>query len=325
MQKRDTSLDIFKGSLVIGMIIAHVIGLLSEDLLSTIFPRYITIFVNCITFSGFAFCFGYVNKLAYLSKDLKSVYKRILLNVGKTYIAYLISGVSNIFLIDQVNLSLWQVLKIALFIEVPKLSEFLITFSLFSLFTFFAFKPIKHLLKNKRVFWLVCGVLLLATFLPPIHSNWGGLFIGTDSFKGFPLLPYLPFFLTGMYFAEYKIIFNKNILIGSLAGTLISITYLLITHTIPTRFPPSLLWIISPLVILYAVYLLSHKIKSEILEFIGRNVLFYLLMSNIILFSLQAASKYRIPLDPIAIYSMLVSLLLILVITFLAKLVSKPN
>lgn len=326
MNNRDSSIDIFKGLLVIGMIFCHII-LLFTNSDQFAFPRYLTLFINCITFSGFVFCFGYAYKVAYLTKGFKNVYRRILSNTAKTYLAYVLSGLFYKLLIEKMEFTLGNFIKIATFQIVPPLSEFLITFSLFSLFTLVAFKPLKMLLANKVVFLIVNIVFLLTTYIPPdfASTNQIGLIIGTYRFASFPLFQYMPLFLLGLYFAEYKIVFNIKFFIGSIICTIIPFLYYINTHVSPMRFPPSILWIIAPMFFLYCVYLLSKHINFKALSFIGRNVLYFLLMSNIMIFSLRGATSFTLYPDPTAIKSLGAAIVLIAFITYMTQINSKYN
>lgn len=83
--KRDSSLDIFKGFLIIGMIFAHIIQFFSNW--SFFLDYYISMYINIITFSGFMFSFGYVSQIAYLKKEFKDVYKNMLMGSLKALVA----------------------------------------------------------------------------------------------------------------------------------------------------------------------------------------------------------------------------------------------
>jgi hypothetical protein len=165
-------------------------------------------------------------------------------------------------------------------------------------------------------------LLLFTTFIPAglTETNLAGLLIGTNKFGSFPLLQYMPLFLLGLYFAEYKIYFDIKLLIGSIICTTIPVSIYVFTQQLPTRFPPSLLWVISPMFFIYCYFLASRHIRSNMVEFIGKNVLFYLLVSNIIMFSFKGGINFSLYPDPMALKSLLTACLLIVLVTYLAKL-----
>lgn len=135
----------------------------------------------------------------------------------------------------------------------------------------------------------------MTTFIPDklITINQIGLLIGTNNFSSFPVIQYSPFYLVGIYFAAYKVKFNKIILIISCAFTLSFVSYLLYTHNLPSRFPPSLFWIIGSAFFLYIYFLVSNFLssyvnKTQFLEILGKNVLLYLILSNIFIFTIHS-------------------------------------
>ena len=61
----------------------------------------------------------------------------------------------------------------------------------------------------------------------------------------------------------------------------------------PSRFPPSLTWILGSMAGVYLLFLFSLGISrtpycGRALQVIGHNVLFYLVASNLVLFAVQA-------------------------------------
>jgi TM2 domain-containing membrane protein YozV len=62
---------------------------------------------------------------------------------------------------------------------------------------------------------------------------------------------------------------------------------------LPNRFAPSLFWIVGSAFFLYIYFLVSNLLaaklkKIELLEKPGKNVLFYLLVSNIFIFAIHS-------------------------------------
>src|SRR5690606_9969435 len=191
---------------------------------------------------------------------------------------------------------------------------------LFKLFIWIADKPF--------VFWGFCLVLLSTTWIDyeQITIPQLGLLMGTTSFPTFPVLQYLPYYMIGMYFANHKVNFQWKYLACSLVGTFLFIFYL-VTHAfhLPERFPPSIYWIVGPTFILYLYYLLSKLLDYYsrglgFLRIMGENVLIYLLLSNIIIFSLSNALGIYFIVGPIK--GLFFCLLLLMVITYLIKLIN---
>ena len=290
---RSSALDIFKGLLVFGMILAHVIQILGDrnNLLLTAISK----FINLISFSGFLFAFGYANYFAYFSKDFQVVKWRMFKTGLKIFIAFYISGIAFRILFEKKAIHLLDILKIILLADIPGYSEFLASFAIITLLALVLFKLIKTILSNKLYFWLLNIFLLLTTFIPyeQITINQIGLLIGTNKFACFPVIQYSPLYLIGIYFARHQIKFNRMALLISSAFTLSFISYLLYTHKLPNRFPPSLFWIVGSALFLYIYFLASNLLaaklkKIELLEKPGQNVLFYLLVSNIFIFAIHS-------------------------------------
>ena len=290
---RSSALDIFKGLLVFGMILAHVIQILGDrnNYLLTAISNYI----NLISFSGFLFAFGYANYFAYFSKDFQVVKWRMFKTGLKLLTAFYISGIAFRILFEKKAIDILDILKIILLADIPGYSEFLASFAIITLLALVLFKLIKTILSNKLYFWLLNIFLLLTTFIPyeQITINQIGLLIGTNKFACFPVIQYSPLYLIGIYFARHQIKFNRMALLISSAFTLSFISYFLYTHKLPNRFPPSLFWIVGSALFLYIYFLgsnlLAAKLKKiELLDKLGKNVLFYLLVSNIFIFAIHS-------------------------------------
>ena len=290
---RDHSIDIFKGLLVIGMVYAHVMQFFSNTHNYPVTGTLIDFF-NIVTFSGFVFSFGYVSQLAYYRKPFNQVYKKMLVTALKTLIAFYISGLFFRLFIDGRTLDWELVLPILILSDIPGWSEFLVSFFFIMLIGLIFFKPLLWVVERKKWFWLICVLFLGTTFIPYelITFNQLGLIIGSTKFASFPVVQYFPFYLLGMYFSKRKITFHWHVLWISFLLTFIFFAYLLIEDGLPSRFPPSILWIIASPAFLYMYYLLSRYLNRmhtfiNPLRFMGRYVLFYLLMSNIMIFALK--------------------------------------
>lgn len=328
IKRRDETIDVMKGMLVFGMIFSHMSGLISNY---SGFPmRHIWLFTGLVTFSGFMFTFGYACQFAYFGKDLKSSYQRMLITALKPLIAFYISGIYWRSFVDK-DFSLRMVLKILILRDIPPFSEFLISYSLIILTSVLLFKPIQKLVAQQRWFWLVFSLLLLTTFIPYqfISISQLGLLIGTDKFPTYPILQYFPIFLLGVYFAKHQVVQSRQVFIFSLSGFVAFIIFYLTQQQSPSRFPPSLLWILASIFLVYSYYLIARKLLqwrkiTDLLITWGRNVLFYLLVSNILIFTFRGVYK-PLALNPFESFGL--TLLMILTVNFLTTIVaaSKPT
>lgn len=302
IKKRDHSIDIWKGLLVIFMVYCHVLQFFSA-------PEYYKMgdivinAANVITFHSFVFCFGMTCYIAYLSKPFDKVWKKMLRTALRCYFAFVISGLAYLVLVGSRIPGKYLIRDLMLLNEIPGWSEFLIAFAFFILMALIFFKAVNKLLENKKLFWIVTLLLFLSGFIPyeQIKFNQVGLLIGTMNFPSFPVLQHMPFFLVGMYVVKYDIKFNWKILIGSFILTSIGIVYILFFNNgkLPERFPPSIFWIILPSFFVYLYYLICKKLDDTPFDFyisrsLGANSLFYLVMSNILIFSLEASRTMSI-------------------------------
>ena len=292
--KREYSIDIFKGLLVIGMILVHIMQFFSDVSVSPSI-KYVMDFGNLVTFSGFVFCFGYAVQLSYLEKDLENVYLKLINNAVKAVCAFYISGIAFKVFIEN-NPITWDTFTGVLILrDMPGWSEFLASFAYFNLITVILFLPFKKLLKNKTQFWLLFFILFLTCFLPyeKITINQIGVLIGTRNFACFPVLQYMPFYLLGMYFKKYNIGFDIRLLVGATALSAVPIYKYITINMLPGRFPPSVGWIIMPMLILYLYYLLTKLLEKYFsllypIIILGQNVLFSLVISNLLIFTLKS-------------------------------------
>lgn len=325
IRTRDLSVDYFKGLLVIGMVYTHFLQFFSdESIFASVY--YSNQFFNLITFSGFVFCFGYVNQLAYYQKSLQSVYRKMLVTGLKTLVAFYLSGLAFQIYVGNQPLT-FETIRPILYLEViPGWSEFLVSFSLIILLGLVLFKGIIWLSNKPALFWTVCLLLLATTFInySLVTIPQLGLLVGTSSFPTFPVIQYLPFYLIGVYFAKHGIGFHWKYLLGSLVGTAIFVFYLVSNNfELPSRFPPSIYWIVGPALILYLYYLLSKVLGRfekglGLLRMMGENVLLYLLLSNIFIFSLDNALGIYFMVGPWK--GLFCTFILLLVITYLIRL-----
>jgi len=327
-KQRDETIDILKGILVFGMILSHVSGLISNH---HDFPiKTVWLLTGLVTFSGFLFCFGYACQLAYFSKDFANSAHRMAVTALKPLIAFYISATYWRLFVDK-DLSFTGVLKILTLTDIPPFSEFLVSFSLIILVSAFVFRPIQWITANKTYFW-GSFFLILATTLLSYHFvqlNQLGLLIGTEEFPAFPVLQYFPVFLLGIYFAKHQLKRDRNVELIAIAGFVAFVLFYGFQHQLPRRFPPSPLWITASIFLVYLYYLLAQYLIhfrsiANILSAWGKNVLFYLLISNLLIFTFRGAYK---PLDLNLMQSLGITLLMLFTINFFTTIVAprKPT
>lgn len=309
-KERDRTIDIMKVLLVIGMILAHCIQLIGQPMFIT---NVLSILINLITFSGFLFCFGYAVSIAYLDKDKGIVTKKIIKNAIEILIAFYISGISyEIFMVKELGLE--KLIKIFTLSNIPGYSEFLAGFFVLNILTVIFLNQIKRLLESNVVFIVILVITLISTFIPyeQINIPQLGLIVGTSTFACFPLLQYFGYYLLGMYFQRNVIKFNMRYFILASLCTCVFIGYIFIYEQIPSRFPPSLYWILGGVGFIYLYYLVSCLLANKIsknsrIYFIGENTLYFLLGSNLILFIMSGIFNIKLSF----IVNILVSVLII--------------
>ena len=119
-----------------------------------------------------------------------------------------------------------------------------------------------------------------------------GVLIGTTKFLCFPLLQYSMFYLFGIYFTKQGMKTSRWMFFMCLLLTGMAVAYILVSHKIPTRFPPSLFWIILPCTPLALYWVCLSRIKNlkiisrlkKIIGIYGNNMLDYLVLSNVLIF-----------------------------------------
>lgn len=297
VMNRDYSIDLFRGFLVIGMVLVHVMQFFTSPEYSQASIHIINI-GNMITFSGFMFCFGYVVQISYMEKEFNEVYIKIIKRILITLVAFYISGIAYRLIIGR-SYIIWDTFKNILILkDIPGWSEFLVSFTYANLATLLFFKPFKLIVNNSKIFFAVIILLLLTCFIPyeNVTSNQLGILLGSQQFASFPLLQYMPFYILGMYFKKNNMKFNKIALLISFIPTALPLYLYINTGNLPSRFPPSVLWIVSPAFILYLYYLAALALKNHIRYLIpvimlGQNVLTALILSNIFIFTLSSLGK----------------------------------
>jgi hypothetical protein len=286
-KSRFIQIDYMKGILNIGMIFAHTVQFFSKKndfyLISEL--------MNLVCFSGFLFCFGFASWSSYFSKA-NIPYRSHITVILKCYLAYIISGVSYCILVSKELLNSTLVYKVISLENVPGYSEFLIAFVLFALLGLLFSEFINLLTKNiMLILTTSIACLLISLILTDIKlDNRLELFIGGRGKSYFPVLQYTPLYLLGIYFSRYST--KPSNALNFLALVIISIfLYFKIARIDIVRFPPSAAWILFSTAAVYLCFSLSNWLSKHLLLLsvvlnMGKNVLFYLIITNIILFTL---------------------------------------
>jgi len=291
--RRDRAIDLFKGLLVLGMVYCHVLQFFSDPQVYPSGQRWIE-FINLITFSGFVFSFGYASQLAYYAKPFRQAAPRMVKTAVKTLLAFYISGTAFRLFIDGRVLDWGTIRPILLLKDMPGWSEFLASFTYLILLGMILFHPLRLLVERKWAGFAAAGLLLVTTWLPygSFHVPQLAPLVGTRDFASFPVLPYFPYYIVGMLFARHRIVWDLRVLAGSAAASGAFVWKWLQAGGWPERFPPSIWWILGPALALYGYVLLARlldRLSGSLtpLEAMGRNVLWFLVMSNMLIFALK--------------------------------------
>lgn len=330
-RKRERVIDLFKGLLVLGMVYCHTLQFFSDQQIYSNGRTFIDV-INLITFSGFVFSFGYVSQLAYYSKTFRQAAPRMGMTALKTLIAFYVSGAAYRLFIDGRLLSWDNVRPILLLNDMPGWSEFLASFTYLMVLGLVLFVPLKKLAEIRWLGFVAAGALLFTTYLPYGDVHWMrmGPLIGTRDFASFPVLQYFPYYLIGMLFARYRIVWDWRVLTGAVVASAAFVWKWLSAdgQPLPERFPPSIWWIVGPALLLYGYYLLSRlmeKVPAPFVPFeaMGRNVLWYLVMSNVLIFSLKGNQQNNVLLS--AGDGFLMAVVLLAVVAFSVWIITKKR
>ncbi len=304
MKTRVREIDIMKGLLVLAMILCHCIQFFGDE--SAGLQKYLADFINLTTFSGFLFCFGYVCELIYYQKSFRKAAVKMGKNAVRMLFAFYISGIAYIAFAQRKSFSFERIYRVLLLWEYPGWSEFLASFAAVLAVGIVLYPLMKRM--NGKVFLGITVVSLVGCFLPyeQIHNPYLALLAGSKDYITFPVLQYGVFFAAGVWFCKKKTSWDgKTLAAAVLAGTAFGIYYVS-SGSLPGRFPPGILFICGGIAGVYLYRLLSLTLKmaaekSQIInravsaiENIGMNSLFYLLMSNLLIFAMEG-SKFKYP------------------------------
>lgn len=295
-------IDIVKGILTLQMVFAHCIQFYA-DLERNSAARHGSEYINLTTFSGFMFCFGYTSYLAYFRKERREVSRRFLCNGGKLLAAYYLSCFAYVIFVERIPMRADRILELLALKRLAGWSEFLFSFALVMLLELLLFP-----LFTEKVKWglpVMAAVSVIFCVLPWREAgSITGSLAGGRGGAYFPVIPYGLYLLAGVWFARKQMVFRKSIFMIAFAGTAwYGVDYIWISGIQPSRFPLSFPYLAGAALFLYLYYLLAVVLERKTDTFpvgylmdIGKNSLFYLLVSNFIIFSLKASSFYKISL-----------------------------
>lgn len=319
MNTRKREIDIQKGMLTVAMILCHCIQFFGKEEYGL--QKILVNLINISTFSGFMFCFGYTNQVAYYEKTWKSSCIKMLKNVFRILLAFYISGIAYVVLVEG-KIFRWKfITEVLLLKKYPGWSEFLASFAAVLLVGILIFPIMRRM--NTKMFVGVACISCIACYLPydRIHNSWLALLIGSCDYITFPVLQYGVFFAAGVLFCKKKIKWNVWILLGTVLAGIPCVVAIIKTGMLPERFPPSLWFVGGGCALVYGYYILSLGIERKrnlliiekiacYLEKVGKASLYYLLLSNLLIFAL-ASSAFSFRSEMYAYTFFLVTVLLV--------------
>ena len=294
---RDRSIDVSRGLLVIMMVYGHVLQFFGD---AQLFPRVgdLINIVNLTVFGTFVFDFGATAGLAYLSKP----YRRALPGMVKTglrvYAAFCLSGIGYRVLRENKPFAVGTVRRVLTLSDIPGWSEFLVAFALYSLLLIVGFAAFRWLAGRPLAALAVSAACVVCCVIVPYGAvpHPLALLIGGTAFAYFPVVQYMPYFLAGLLYARGE----RGRLLAAAAVSTAAGMVDFVLHGLPERFPPSWGWVLLPGLLVTAVAVLSRALCAlsgggvrriadalcGLLERLGGASLYYLLTSNLVLFTL---------------------------------------
>lgn len=297
--KRKLAIDYEKGLIVAVMVLCHVLQYFGQP---DKYPeqRWIILSICAMAFSTFTFAYGRSVYLAYLTRSWWEAAPKMLGSVARSYGAFCISGIAYNLICANKLFTKSTLINVILLRDIPGMSEFLASFAMLGLVSLILFPLLKRLAEHRAL----CGVAALccfaSAFIPygSIRDPRLGLLIGSKRFYLFPVLQYMPFFLSGLYVGRNGMK-PKALWLGvSFALTGAGVVNFIVNGE-PGRFPPELMWLVLPCAAIVLLNMLAEvadgwtqncRWGSRLLAPVasmGRNSLYYLLTSNLIIFSVS--------------------------------------
>jgi hypothetical protein len=301
---RNIAIDCQKGLLTLLMILCHCIQFFGQE--NRAVQGFLVNYINLTTFSGFFFCFGYVAYKAYFRKEFGYAAKRMLKNAGRLLIAFYLSEIAYYAFVDNKIYRTDLILDVMFIRKYAGWSEFLISFSAIMLIGILLFPVFKKM--NCRIFLLFLMVSLAACFIPYAKQSIPqlALLIGSYNYVTYPCVQYLVYFAFGVLLAKKEWGFHIIIFGGCFLASMPVIGFYAQHNTLPMRFPPSWVYITGAFLFVYLYYLLCNRlvvlketnaVVNRIVQYlctVGGNSLFYLLISNLLIFAFaKSAFSFR--------------------------------
>ncbi|MGN0776230.1 MAG: hypothetical protein ACI4MM_06085 [Candidatus Ventricola sp.] len=294
---RDRTIDVSRGLLVIMMVYGHVLQFFGDGQLFPLVNDLINV-INLTVFGTFVFCFGATAGLAYLNKPYRRALPGMVKTALRAYVAFCLSGIGYRVLRENKPFAVGAVRRVLTLADIPGWSEFLIAFALYSLLLIVGFSALRWL-SRRPLASLAVGAACVACCLVVPYSAIPhplGLLIGGTDFAYFPVVQYMPYFLAGLLYAQGE---RWRLLAAAVLCTATGAVDFVL-HGLPGRFPPDWGWILLPALFVAAVVVLSRALCAlpgggvrriadglcGLLGSLGSASLYYLLTSNLVLFTL---------------------------------------
>lgn len=261
MNARKREIDIQKGMLTVAMMLCHCIQFFGKEEYGL--QKILVNLINLSTFSGFMFCFGYTNQIAYYRKEWKNSFGKMLKNVCRMLIAFYISGIAYVALVEG-KIFRWKfVAEVVMLKKYPGWSEFLVSFAAVLLVGIFLYPIIRRM--NTIMFLGVACISCIACYIPyeRIHNSWLALLTGSRDYITFPVLQYGVFFAAGILVCKKEIRWNLRILLLTIIAGIPCLITVLKTGFLPERFPPSVWFICGGFVLVYGYYLIAVGMERK--------------------------------------------------------------
>lgn len=297
---RSEAMDYFKGALVLLMILGHCIQFFGREDYGL--QKGLVQYINLTSFSGFYFAYGYVCYLAYFQKDFKTRVYAMAKNALKTLGAYYLSSFCFLALVENKIFRKDYIFDILLLRDYKGWSEFLISFFGIMVLGILLFPVMKAV--NLKIALAVTALSIACCFLPydKIKIPQLAFLIGAKGYTTFPVVQYMLYFVWGVWFSKTNTVFSKWALGAILSASIPAVLIFFKTGELMERFPPSAGFVLGGGIFLYVYYLVFHSLGSRksrnrflvwikgYLKEMGRNTLFYLLISNVMIFAFSASA-----------------------------------
>ena len=247
--------------LTVAMMLCHCIQFFGKEEYGL--QKILVNLINLSTFSGFMFCFGYTNQIAYYRKEWKNSFGKMLKNVCRMLIAFYISGIAYVALVEG-KIFRWKfVAEVVMLKKYPGWSEFLVSFAAVLLVGIFLYPIIRRM--NTIMFLGVACISCIACYIPyeRIHNSWLALLTGSRDYITFPVLQYGVFFAAGILVCKKEIRWNLRILLLTIIAGIPCLITVLKTGFLPERFPPSVWFICGGFVLVYGYYLIAVGMERK--------------------------------------------------------------